>query len=593
MHIRMILYSLAILLFFSSPACAGQGLDFSVRDRHCSLSGLFVLKDGIPEQATALPAAGDPVERFRPLFLALDDPDTARLFSLLGVVTSWSSSGETLLLFSSGRNIYFDRSSCWYTYRGHEGRGGKGFVKAGGRAFISLGELFVMMNVMVQQKSAQESFTIIPVIDDLLWSEEQGTRDFLIHGTAPMECRVQESDDTHCALLFPGARSQLKEGEHRRMDMSVTVAQECPSGVRVTLRYPSSWMGKYMGGRLSGDVAMEMLPHFLLTAGYRSEKALSFSVKEEKGKTLVLVEATGPLQYIWNYSAAEKLLFIDIPLLETPPAVRKPFSPGGPLSGCRVCSFDKLYGVTRIYCTLSDNVQFSFEKDKKAPYTMRLSLRQGASGTSVSGRDVTGEAENWGTIVIDPGHGGCDPGAVNRTLGLMEKTVNLDVAFRLAALLEQSGWKVVLTRTTDRDVSWANSPDRVELQARVDVSTVNSASLFISIHCNAATSSSTCGSSLHWSKEEDYVVAQALVLSTEEFERVLGIPQRGIVQNDFYVLRHSTMPALLVEMAHISNPHEAEIFADGGCRQRLAEALARGIEKYFIERGYKKKGRSS
>jgi len=532
------------------------------------------------------------MEELKALYIPLDAPDAARFFTSLGTVYRWSSTGETLFFFSSGRNIYFDGSSCWSTYRGRESRGGAGFVKDGGRTYISLGELFGQMNIALRRGEKDDSIAILPVIDDIYWQEEMKTREFMLHGTAPMESRVEEYSDRRLVLFFPHADTTLPPGEQLFTDLPVTVekAMSPLPGVRATITFPEHWHGKFMGSRMTGESAVEMIPRFPLTPGYRYERLTSLSARDDGGKRVLELTGTGPMQYLWSCSPEKNLLTVDLPLLEVPADTGRLPRQEGPITDFRCLSFDRLYGVTRLYITLAPGTKFLFEKEKKSPYMLRLVFSAGQQGASLSGRDVTGEAENWGTIVLDPGHGGCDPGAVSRALGLTEKEVNLDVALRLARILERCGWKVVLTRTTDRDVSWANSPDRVELQARVDVARVNGATIFISIHCNASVYGDTRGSSLHWNKTDDLELARALAVSTELFQQELGIPQRGIVESNFYVLRYSSMPALLVEMAHISNVQEATIFADPGCRQRLAEAMARGIERYFLGKGFRKKG---
>ncbi len=443
------------------------------------------------------------------------------------------------------------------------------------------------MNIVLKAGEKADAVSILPVIDDLYWQEEMKTREFMLHSSAPMESRVEAYDTAHLVLFFPLAETQIPPGEQVFTDLSVQVerASSPVPGVRITLTFPAYWLGKFMGSRMTGDMAVEMLPRYPLTAGYRYEKLTAMSTRDDRGMRVIELTGTGPMQYLWNYSPEKKLLTVDVPLLEVPADAGRPPRQEGSITDVKCLYFDKLYGVTRLYITLAGGTRFSFDRDKKTPYTLKIVFAPGTQGAALTGREVTGDAENWGTIVLDPGHGGCDPGAVNRTLGLMEKEVNLDVAHKLARILERSGWKVVLTRTTDRDVSWANSPDRVELQARVDVATVNAATIFISIHCNASIYPDTRGSSLHWFKADDQELARAMALSTELFRQELGIPQRGTVESNFYVLKHSSMPSLLVEMAHISNLEEAAIFADSGCRQRFAEAMARGIERYFLGRG--------
>jgi N-acetylmuramoyl-L-alanine amidase len=596
----IVLLSLFLLVTAIFPAWADeeklsamQSVTFQLSGKPYLLRNLWTLKGDrlFPAEADHLPsiAATAPLDALKDLYISLDDPDMQKLLSALGAISSWSSSRETLFIFSSGRNIYFDGTSGWVTFRGKERRLPRGFLKKDEGTFLPLADLLSLMNIPIEKGKETGIFTLLPLLDDLLWKEDMGTRDFLIHSTCPLKCVIENQESRSITLLFPDARSGLSTGESTFKDARLKV-EETSGGERVTLFYPQHWEGRFTERRLSGDITIEMLPRFPLTPGYRFEQMKKMEMVAIKNGKRLVIEATGPLQYLWSYHAEERLLIVDMPLLETAGGIQKPTVEGSPARSLEAYFLSKSYGDTRLYITLAENAAFSFPEDRKSPYTLQIDLCASGQIAKTEGRGVTGDAENWGTIVIDPGHGGCDPGAVNRTLGLTEKEVNLDVCRKLARELEKSGWKVVLTRMTDRDVSWANSPDRVELQARVDVAQANSASIFLSVHCNASTSSEMRGSSLHWCKDEDASLAQAMVLATQIFESSLGIPQRGLVQNSFYVLNHSTMPALLIEMAHISNYQEALIFADGTCRQKLADAIARGVEKYFLERGFKKRG---
>ncbi len=570
-------------------------LQFALPGRSFSISSLW-LRGGdvmtpLREDRLRPRAAQSADESLKGLYISLDSPDARRFLSNIGAFSSWSSSGETLLIYSQGRNIYFDREAGWCTWRSQELRLTEGFMKADNTTYIPLLPLLKLMKVPIQKEEKNLSYTLVPVIDDLYWKEDLGTREFLIHVTCPVKYTVERADAKGISIVFSDAESVLKDGDYPMLDARVKVENNAGEtrNTRITMQYPEYWEGRLTALRMTGDIVIEMLPRFPLASGYRYEQVQSFEINAQKKGFSFQIGATGPLQYLWSYDTASRLLIVDIPLLEIP-GDKKPPSLNDPLISSYNASFlNKSYGDTRLYFTLAPQTGFSFISDKAAPHVLRLDFISGSQVAEKSGRGVTGEPENWGTIVLDPGHGGCDPGAVNRTLQLLEKEVNLDVCLRLARLLQQSGWKVVLTRLTDRDVSWANSPDRVELQARVDVGAANSATVFVSIHCNASTDPYFRGSSLHWCKSEDYPLATAMVLATSLFEEKLGIPQRGLIQNNFYVINHSTMPSLLIEMAHISCMEEAQIFANPSCRQALAESIAKGLEKYFLEKGFKKR----
>lgn len=173
-------------------------------------------------------------------------------------------------------------------------------------------------------------------------------------------------------------------------------------------------------------------------------------------------------------------------------------------------------------------------------------------------------------VAIDPGHGGSDPGAVGPS-GLQEKDVTLPVALRLRDALVTAGCDTVLTRDGDRDVSCAGSPAGVELQARVDVANSAGADVFVALHCNGAAAEAH-GTEV-WYYHEGQTLAEELCARLG----ALGLTVRGAKQGGFYVLKYTVMPAVLIEMAFITNPQEEARLGDPAFQGRLAAAICQGL----------------
>ena len=184
------------------------------------------------------------------------------------------------------------------------------------------------------------------------------------------------------------------------------------------------------------------------------------------------------------------------------------------------------------------------------------------------------------TVVIDPGHGGSDSGAIGYT-GLPEKVVALAVSKRTEALLQAAGAHAIMTRTEDTDVSYAGDTSSGELQARVDVSLEHpEAELFLSVHCNSFTNPDAHGMETYYYPKTDADEYFATLLN-EELAAAGGLYNRGVKYAKFYVLRHTEIPASLVELGFLSNPHEEDLLANAGYQEKLAQALVRAIERYF------------
>ena len=209
-------------------------------------------------------------------------------------------------------------------------------------------------------------------------------------------------------------------------------------------------------------------------------------------------------------------------------------------------------------------------------------------------------------IVIDPGHNyGGDEGAYATHNGItyIERDLNMEVSLKLKSELEKRGFRVVLTRNPEDRETLSES---ASLKKRVDLANNLNADLFISIHQNSYTSSSVNGFEVYYS---DAIPGSRGLLSSggieyspsgfirsAESEKVkiskkigssivnsvtseMGIKNRGLKNKELYVVKNTTMPSLLVECGFISNPDEAKNLANSQKQQKMAEIIAREIDK--------------
>ncbi len=208
-------------------------------------------------------------------------------------------------------------------------------------------------------------------------------------------------------------------------------------------------------------------------------------------------------------------------------------------------------------------------------------------------------------IVIDPGHNyGGDNGATSTHNGVtyIERDLNMQVSLKLKDELEKKGFTVVLTRNPEDRETIAVSES---LRKRVDLANKLQADFFISIHQNSYTDSSVRGFEVYYSDalpetrgviSSDGLEYSLNSLRTSETEKVklskkigssivssvtseMGLKNRGLKNKDFYVVKNTTMPSLLVECGFISNPDEAKNLANEQKQQKMAEIIAREIGK--------------
>lgn len=216
------------------------------------------------------------------------------------------------------------------------------------------------------------------------------------------------------------------------------------------------------------------------------------------------------------------------------------------------------------------------------------------------------------TIVIDPGHGGKDPGAIGRH-DLMEKEIVLDVGLRLKNLIkERLNFQVIMTREEDIFVP---------LEERTAIANAKDADLFISVHTNSSRKKDARGvetyllgkatdkdamdaalrensaprnksmddlqfilTDLMTTAKKDESLRLAHYVQTnliEKLEARYKPVDHGVKQAPFYVLVNAKMPSILAEISFISNPQEERLLAKGEYRQAIAEAIFEGIRKYM------------
>ncbi len=170
-------------------------------------------------------------------------------------------------------------------------------------------------------------------------------------------------------------------------------------------------------------------------------------------------------------------------------------------------------------------------------------------------------------VVIDAGHGGTDYGAIRDNIN--EKDITLDVAKQVRDMLVKKGYVVQMTRDSDIYVS---------LQDRVAISENFMPDIFISIHVNSSTGNEASGIETHYYHQESILLAQTLHASLAS---AINTKNRGLFKSKFYVINHTTAPAILMEIGFISNSAERAELSGSARRKATAKAIVEGVENYF------------
>lgn len=187
-------------------------------------------------------------------------------------------------------------------------------------------------------------------------------------------------------------------------------------------------------------------------------------------------------------------------------------------------------------------------------------------------------------VVIDPGHGGDDPGALGSN-GVHEKDIVLEVSRRLSETLRQSGAQVLITRDIDRDLGDPEMQNIYrgnvqDLTRRVELANNNNADIFISIHVNSFPDKRQCGPQTFSQpgSEESKKLAEDI---QKELNNFLENPGRKAKQVDYFANRMTKMPSVIVEIGFISNTREERLMLDPVYQNKIAWSIYAGIARYM------------
>ena len=174
-------------------------------------------------------------------------------------------------------------------------------------------------------------------------------------------------------------------------------------------------------------------------------------------------------------------------------------------------------------------------------------------------------------VVIDPGHGGTDPGAIaNNT---KEKEINLSVAQQVEQNLKKKGLAVIMTRSRD---------EYLGLVERANVGTESKATIFVSMHCNSATATSASGIETYYyiNTDNDYDKDLATCIQNAVI-KATDAKSRGVKSANFSVLRNSKIPAALIEMGFLTNVEESTKMNDSEYQAKIAQGVSNGIMNFL------------
>ncbi len=454
--------------------------------------------------------------------------------------------------------------------------------------FIPAAAVFGLLGAWVKFDEEERTLQVSSVVDGITVQRPAGTLRLTVHASGPVRAETRRLanpermviDLSHAVFRLPDQETAVDTAGVVRVRVAQFQAQ--PPVTRIVLDLtqpvdvrvadsPSSFdltievRPRAAGARPPGDAPSPPADPAAAPAGDSASppaqgvpaggrlKIMQVRLEQGSGVTRVLVEGTAAMQYVVRELVEPDRLVVDvldavfIPVKQEIP-VNSPA-----VENVRAAQFQANPDIARVVVTLKRKVAYSITADG------------GGSTLIISVVDAPLRGHS---VVLDPGHGGKDPGAIGPT-GLMEKDVTLDVALRVRRLLVEDGIRVVMTRETDIFIDLAERPRL----ARERGGTV-----FVSIHANANAQTTVNGSETYYLSPVSLSLAQMI---QDELTRSLGLPSRGIKTANFLVLRENSIPSVLVEVAFISHPQEEARLREDAFRARIAAAIARGIRRFL------------
>lgn len=279
------------------------------------------------------------------------------------------------------------------------------------------------------------------------------------------------------------------------------------------------------------------------------------------GGQAIFIEANGPVPPRSLTLSGPPRIVVDFPGTIAGPGLPPALDIGeGAVRRVRAAQFDP--ETVRVVIDLTEDRSYTLET---LPHGVVVHV-EGAGQPGGGDRPLAGR-----TIVIDAGHGGKDPGATSLS-GIFEKDIVLQIARLTEEVLTAAGARVVMIRTDDRFI---------DLYDRAALANASGGDVFVSIHANAHHNAALLGTETYHHPASSSEGKRLAHLLHREVRAALGLPDRGVREADFVVLRETRMPAALVEAGYLTHPEGERLLTDPSGQLAVAQAILRGLIAFF------------
>jgi len=495
------------------------------------------------------------------------------LFEPMGIRAAWDSRDHVLSLTSpAGDEMQLRPNDPYATVNGEHRPIPIPLVTVLGRTLVPVQWVFDTLGDITVYDPSARTLTINAQITGVTWRGADAGLEVTLEGTAPLRATIATLHAPERLVVdVAGAvpKASLGTLEVHEGPLATVRVGQFAGGTRVVFDLTAPVESHLVPGGTARRVVLTLGPPGGGAPGgspgytASAQKITDIVYQHVDGGGRVIIASTQPLHATQHILRNPDRIVLDVPDAVFIP-IKKALDVGdGLVIQVRAAQFHKNPNIVRIVVELA----------RPAPYVVHAGLEISQTlvelGTA-AGAPGPGTAGPRGPVVValDAGHGGSDPGAIGPT-GLQEKDVALAIAQALRTLLQRQHTDVVMVRDGD---AFVPLEDRAQIAARAG------ATLFVSIHANAAVDANANGTQAFYATPQSVALAAAVL---DEVCRAVGLARRGVTQARFQVLvDNPRIPAVLVETAFITNAREEQMLRDPASQQMFAQGILRGIMRY-------------
>ncbi len=501
------------------------------------------------------------------------------LFEPMGIRATWTPDTQLLTLVSpAGDEMQLHPGDTFATVNGERRPIPIPVVAVLGRILIPVQWIFDTLGDVTVYDAGTQTLTINALITGISWRETGDGLEVALDGTAPLHAMAERLHgperlviDVHGAV--PKSPQQVIDVHEGGLD-AIRLGQSS-SGTRIVFDLATPVQYRLLTASVGRRVTIALVPGAVPQGGRPprgtsgAQKITDVRYQHLDGGGRVTIVSTVPLEVTEHILHKPERVVFDVSDAVFIPIKKFLDVDDGLVVQVRAAQFNKDPNIVRIVVELSRPAPYAIHLGADARETL---VDLGAAATGASGPILPGSAGLHGPLVValDAGHGGSDPGAIGAT-GAQEKDVVMAIAQDLRTLLTRRHIDVVMVRDAD---AFVPLEDRAQIAAR------GGATLFVSIHANAAMDANANGTqTFYWTPQSAPLAAAVL----DELSRALNLVPRGASQAPFKVLLdNERIPAILVETAFITNSREEGLLRDPAMQQMCAQGILRGLVRYLI-----------